>query len=199
MSLDSPWLNPLALISVLAFVSCGGITRTESGASAGSGAAEPEAGGDGGASKPPPATDTVSIAIDDAAPIIHTNPKATCIPGFEGFTTEQDGLSIEVEAFIEAPGRHEGDSIHLLYLDVRRPDGSDYCATAGSPSCFGGSIILTARTLQPRFTGEVEAELVNRSDPAAPMLKVAVEFDIVPGCSREVKDLGTAMPPERDE
>jgi hypothetical protein len=124
-----------------------------------------------------PAPSSVSIVVGGDGPVVDANPVPTCVSGFQGFSASVDGLSIELEAFISEPGRYEGDPLRIIYLDVKRPDGSEYCVTGGQATCLG-TVTLVARSVGPRFTGEVEAELVNRNDAAAPTLTLSLSFDI---------------------
>jgi hypothetical protein len=171
----------LALMLVVTSVSCGRNAGSAPGAGAHGGASDLGGaagyGGAGGESPTTPPPSSVSVIVGGDGPLVDAHSTPTCINGFEGFASRVDGLSIDFEAFITEPGRYEGDPIRILYLDVKMPDGNEYCATAGQTTC-PGTVTLIARSVEPRFTGEVEAELVNRNDATAPTLTVNLTFDI---------------------
>lgn len=177
----------LAATGLLGTVNCGKMQGT--GLVAGRGGRSPAAGaggaGDGGGvggssgtgGAPYGLPSTISLVVDGAEPLVTSDAAATCLQLFEGFGATVGGFAVEFEAFIQEPGDYAGDPLRILYLHMKAPDGSDYCGTGGLTSCLG-SVNLHARAVAPRFSGELEAEVVDRDDPEAPPLAIKLTFDV---------------------
>jgi hypothetical protein len=97
-------------------------------------------------------------------------------PCFLGFATFVDGMHLEFEAFVQAPGDYQGDSLHILFLAARLADGRTFSASTNSEPY--GEIDLHVAAVSPRFFGAVKASLYDRDDPSAPPLAISLTFDV---------------------
>src|SRR5205814_4585852 len=140
----------------LGTIDCGRGKMQGTGPVAGSGGGSPAlgvggggGGGMGGAGGGPYALpNTISLIIDGADPLVSSDDVATCLISFEGFHATIGGFSVEFQAFIQEPGDYTGDALRILYLDMKAPDGRDYCGTGGLGLCLGW-VRLHAQAVAP--------------------------------------------------
>lgn len=165
----------LVLVIVAAGAGCGGKATEGSndpgrgGAPAGGGSANQAGSAPVGAPSVVEVSGDIQASVADAA--------AECLSSFQGFVAKAGGTTIDFKAFIQEPGDYRGDPLRILWLDVQQPDGSAYSASTGAADATG-SILLHVETVSPRFTGNIEATLTNRGDPAQEPLQLQLSFDI---------------------
>lgn len=159
-------------------VACGGRASREAGGGGSSSAGTTgdagamSAGGTGGSLDLP---STVTLPASSAGAEASATPSQLG-PCFRGFTADVGGMQLDLEAFVQAPGDYQGDSIHILYVTAITPDGRTFSASTLSEPF--GEIALHVTAVSPRFVGNVQASLYARDDPRAPPLTLSLAFDI---------------------
>jgi hypothetical protein len=172
-------------VLILAVVRCGGkaASQEQSSAAGGAGGSASSAGAAGVDSLEPtlPEPNVVFVNGEDGG--VDRNAMSNCLRGLQGFSAQAADMAIRFEGVVGKPGDYEGDSVHVLWLDVRRPSGEAYRASVGLPES-GGSISLHVEQVEPRFRGSLEAVLPAEDDPTLMPLKLSLTFDIDPlaGC-----------------
>ena len=169
--------SAIALVA-LGFGGCGGkaLDSSHSPGDAGASGNAAAAGSQGNVEASAPDPSVVRLVADDGG--LSTDEHATpeCLAGFQGFQANLSGRVFDFKAFVAEPGDYTGDPVRILWLDLREPDGRHYRATGGSPG--PGTIFLHVDTVEPRFSGSLEAVLSDQSDTEAKPLNVKLEFDI---------------------
>jgi hypothetical protein len=170
------------LVTGLSLTACGGRTTTATPAldGAASGAADSastEATAGEGTDSTSPVPSVVQLVTGDGGAPTAARATPECIPGFQGFQATVDDQSIDFKAFVAQPGDYTGDSLHILWLDVKTATGQNYRA-AVVPSGSTGRISVHVVAAEPRFVGSLEAVATDLDDANAPPLVLALTFDI---------------------
>lgn len=172
---------PLVTAIALVVMSCGGKAAREQGSPPAGGAAGAVAsGGQAGVNVPnPKEPDPSAVVVSVNGNKESVDPQVTpeCLAGFQGFQARVGGMSLDFKAFVFKPGDYEGDPVQILWLDVRRDNGEQYRAAAGS-AVSSGSISLHVEQVGLRFVGSLEALAPGLDDPSLAPLKLTVSFDI---------------------
>jgi hypothetical protein len=108
-----------------------------------------------------------------------TDSAATVAEGgrcFLGFRAAVADLQLEFHAFVQEPGRYQGDPVHALYVNAITADGRSFLVNTLTSS--PGEIELNVTTVSPRFAGHMTATLFDELTPDAPPLELSITFDI---------------------
>ena len=169
--------SAIALVG-LGFGGCGGKAHdssespSDAGASGNAAAAGSPGNVDAGARNP----SVVRLVAGDGGLSTEEHATPECLAGFQGFQAKLSDRVFDFKAFVAEPGDYTGDPLHILWLDLREPDGRHYRATGGSPG--PGTISLHVDKVEPRFIGSLEAIMSDETDTEAKPLNVKLEFDI---------------------
>jgi hypothetical protein len=169
--------SAIALVG-LGFGGCGGkaLDSSHSLGDAGAPGNAAAAGSQGDVEARAPDPSVVRLVAGDGGLSTDEHAIPECLAGFQGFQAKLSGRAFDFKAFVAEPGDYTGDPVHILWLELREPDGRHYLATGGSPG--PGTISLHVDTVEPRFIGSLEAIMPDETDTAAKPLNVKLEFDI---------------------
>lgn len=172
-------LWPLLAVVALEVMGCGGKASSEKRnlPAAGQGGASSSTTGEAGGAAPDPKDEPSMVQVGGREGEIDPQATPECMYGFQGFSARVGGMSIEFHAFVSEPGDYEGDSVHILWLEVRRADGEHYLATGGT-AVESGNVSLHVARVAPRFIGRLEASMAFVDDPMRAPLMLDLTFDI---------------------
>jgi hypothetical protein len=83
---------------------------------------------------------------------------------------------VTFHAFVFEPGDYVGDPLHILWLEATAHGKRHLAACCSAESA--GEIFVHVDTVEPRFTGELQAVLQDQDDSNAEPLRLHLTFDI---------------------